>query len=57
MFCITGSGVIALLAIARTILRKGLTFRTNVELVAHAGEEQGLCGSKAYSRKSQDLGS
>lgn len=31
----------ALLGIARTILRKGVTFRTNVELVAFAGEEQG----------------
>jgi hypothetical protein len=31
----------ALLGIARTILRKGLTFRSNVELVAFAGEEQG----------------
>lgn len=41
----------ALLAIARAIAFKSLTFRSNVELVAFAGEEQGLIGSKAYSRK------
>jgi len=45
-----GSGTTALLAIARTIKRKGITFRSNVELVAFAGEEQGLYGSKGYSR-------
>lgn len=44
-----GSGIIALLSIAHVIHRKGLTFRSNVELVAFAGEEQGLFGSKAYS--------
>lgn len=46
-----GSGTIALLSIARTILRKGVKFHSNVELVAFAGEEQGLLGSKAYARK------
>ena len=35
-----GSGVVALLGIARMIFHKGLTFRSNVELVAFAGEEQ-----------------
>jgi Zn-dependent M28 family amino/carboxypeptidase len=45
----------ALLGIARTIKLEGLTFRSNVELVAFAGEEQGLLGSKAYSRKSTVL--
>ncbi|EGO02857.1 hypothetical protein SERLA73DRAFT_47728 [Serpula lacrymans var. lacrymans S7.3] len=49
-----GSGVTALLAIARTIARRGITFRTNVELVAFAGEEQGLLGSKAYAREMYD---
>jgi Zn-dependent M28 family amino/carboxypeptidase len=44
-----GSGTIALLAIARTIGRKGMTFRSNVELIAFAGEEQGLLGSRAYA--------
>ncbi|RDB19829.1 hypothetical protein Hypma_012815 [Hypsizygus marmoreus] len=46
-----GSGTIALLSIARTILRKGIKFHSNVELVAFAGEEQGLLGSRAYSRE------
>lgn len=46
-----GSGVIALLGIAQAIADTGLTFRSNVELVAFAGEEQGLLGSKAYARK------
>jgi Zn-dependent M28 family amino/carboxypeptidase len=45
-----GSGTVSLLAIARTIGRKGLSFRSNVELVAFAGEEQGLIGSRAYAR-------
>ncbi|KAG5654587.1 hypothetical protein H0H81_011562 [Sphagnurus paluster] len=45
-----GSGTIALLSIARTILREGIKFHSNVELVAFAGEEQGLLGSRAYSR-------
>jgi Zn-dependent M28 family amino/carboxypeptidase len=41
----------AILAIARTIARKGIKFQSNVQLVAFAGEEQGLLGSKAYARK------
>jgi Zn-dependent M28 family amino/carboxypeptidase len=45
-----GSGVIALLAIARVLNRRTrLRFHSNVELVAFAGEEQGLLGSKAYA--------
>lgn len=50
-----GSGTTALLAIARTIGRKGVQFHSNVELVAFSGEEQGLFGSKAYARKYFDL--
>ncbi|KAG6888904.1 hypothetical protein C0992_007143 [Termitomyces sp. T32_za158] len=46
-----GSGIVALLSIAKTIKRKGIKFLSNVELVAFAGEEQGLLGSKAYSRE------
>ncbi|KAJ7087384.1 Zn-dependent exopeptidase [Mycena crocata] len=45
-----GSGTMAILAIARTIARKGIKFQSNVQLVAFAGEEQGLLGSKAYAR-------
>jgi Zn-dependent M28 family amino/carboxypeptidase len=41
----------AILAIARTIARKGIKFQSNVQLAAFAGEEQGLLGSKAYARK------
>ncbi|EPQ58122.1 Zn-dependent exopeptidase [Gloeophyllum trabeum ATCC 11539] len=51
-----GSGTVALLAIARTIARKGITFRSNVELVAFSGEEQGLLGSKAYAREMREAG-
>ncbi|KAG6854347.1 hypothetical protein C0991_007852 [Blastosporella zonata] len=46
-----GSGTVALLSIARTIKRKEIKFHSNVELVAFAGEEQGLLGSRAYSRQ------
>ncbi|KAF9450635.1 Zn-dependent exopeptidase [Macrolepiota fuliginosa MF-IS2] len=46
-----GSGTTSLLAIARTIGRKGLKFHTNVELIAFGGEEQGRLGSIAYARK------
>ncbi|KAL0580744.1 hypothetical protein V5O48_001302 [Marasmius crinis-equi] len=46
-----GSGTIALLGIARAIANSGVKFRTNVELVAFAGEEQGLLGSRAYARE------
>ncbi|GLB34075.1 putative peptidase family M28 [Lyophyllum shimeji] len=49
-----GSGTVALLSIARTIRRKGIKFYSNVELVAFAGEEQGLLGSKAYARELRD---
>ncbi|KAH9176765.1 Zn-dependent exopeptidase [Lactarius sanguifluus] len=44
-----GSGTTGLLSIARTIKRLGVTFRSNVELVAFAGEEQGLYGSRYYA--------
>ncbi|KAG9311067.1 hypothetical protein JVU11DRAFT_8972 [Chiua virens] len=46
-----GSGTISLLAIAHRIKALGLQFHSNVELVAFAGEEQGLFGSKAYARE------
>ncbi len=45
-----GSGTTGILNIARTIGAKGIKFLANVELVLFAGEEQGLLGSKAYSR-------
>ena len=45
-----GSGTVALLSIARTIARTGVTFKKNVQLCAFAGEEQGLVGSRAYAR-------
>jgi Zn-dependent M28 family amino/carboxypeptidase len=45
-----GSGTVGLLGIARTIKRLGIKFRSNVELVAFAGEEQGLYGSRHYAR-------
>jgi Zn-dependent M28 family amino/carboxypeptidase len=59
MFCSTrapggdddGSGTIHLLAIARAIYRKKVKFDIDVELVAFAGEEQGLLGSHAYASK------
>ncbi|KAK7049718.1 hypothetical protein VNI00_005749 [Paramarasmius palmivorus] len=46
-----GSGTTALLSIARAIKRSGVKFKANVELVAFAGEEQGLYGSRAYSKE------
>ncbi|KZS88805.1 Zn-dependent exopeptidase [Sistotremastrum niveocremeum HHB9708] len=46
-----GSGTVSLLGIARTILRKKIEFKSNVELVAFAGEEQGLVGSRAYAKE------
>lgn len=49
-----GSGTVALLGIARAVASSGLTFRSNVELVAFAGEEQGLYGSKAYAREMRE---
>ena len=44
-----GSGTTALLGIARTIARKGVKFRKNVQICAFAGEEQGLYGSRYYA--------
>ncbi|KAJ7639178.1 Zn-dependent exopeptidase [Roridomyces roridus] len=49
-----GSGTISILAIARTIARKGIKFQSNVQIIAFAGEEQGLLGSKAYARKMRE---
>ncbi|KAF9228083.1 Zn-dependent exopeptidase [Gyrodon lividus] len=46
-----GSGTISVLAIARRIKHVGLKFRSNVELVTFAGEEQGLRGSRAYAQE------
>lgn len=46
-----GSGVTHLLAIARAIYKKKVEFKTDVELVAFAGEEQGLLGSHEYASK------
>lgn len=46
-----GSGTTGLLSIARTIKRLGVTFRSNVELVVFAGEEQGLYGSRYYAEE------
>ncbi|TFK43786.1 hypothetical protein BDQ12DRAFT_675549 [Crucibulum laeve] len=51
-----GSGTTGILSIARTIARKGVKFHSNVELVAFAGEEQGLLGSKAYARELRAAG-
>ena len=45
-----GSGTGALVAIARAIARRGVGFRKHVQLVAFAGEEQGMVGSRAYAR-------
>ena len=44
-----GSGVVALLSIARAIKNNAIKFESTVELCAFAGEEQGLLGSKAYA--------
>lgn len=46
-----GSGTLSVLSIARAISKKGIRFHSNVELVAFAGEEQGLLGSRAYAGK------
>ncbi|KAG8751376.1 hypothetical protein FRC14_007952, partial [Serendipita sp. 396] len=51
-----GSGVVHLLAIARAIYRRKVTFPIDVELVAFAGEEQGLLGSYAYAKQLYDDG-
>ncbi|KAF9077072.1 hypothetical protein BDP27DRAFT_1313087 [Rhodocollybia butyracea] len=50
-----GSGTTAVLSIARAIARNGVKFHQNVELVAFAGEEQGLYGSKAYARELRNM--
>ncbi|KAJ6538515.1 Zn-dependent exopeptidase [Mycena vulgaris] len=50
-----GSGTMAILAIARTIARKGIQFHSNVQLALFAGEEQGRLGSKAYASKMRDI--
>jgi len=47
-----GSGISSLLAIAKATERKSVKFGVNVELVAFAGEEQGLLGSRAYASQS-----
>ncbi|KAG8731852.1 hypothetical protein FRC12_019527 [Ceratobasidium sp. 428] len=44
-----GSGVTHVLAIAQAIADNKLSFKSNVELVTFAGEEQGLLGSRAYA--------
>ncbi|OJA10128.1 hypothetical protein AZE42_09373 [Rhizopogon vesiculosus] len=46
-----GSGIIALLGIAHVIASTGIKFRSNVELVAFSGEEQGAFGSRAYAHE------
>ncbi|CAL1697870.1 unnamed protein product [Somion occarium] len=46
-----GSGTTAIIAIARTVARKGVSFKKNVQLCLFAGEEQGLYGSRAYARE------
>ncbi len=46
-----GSGTGALVAIARAIARKGVVFHKPVQLVAFAGEEQGMVGSRVYARE------
>lgn len=51
-----GSGTISLLSIARTIASRKVKFHTNVELVAFAGEEQGLVGSRAYAHELRAAG-
>ncbi|KAJ3782666.1 hypothetical protein GGU10DRAFT_335358 [Lentinula aff. detonsa] len=50
-----GSGTTAVLSIARAIARNGVKFHQNVELVAFAGEEQGLYGSRAYANQLRSL--
>jgi Zn-dependent M28 family amino/carboxypeptidase len=50
-----GSGTASILSIARVIAKSGIRFHSNVELVAFAGEEQGLLGSRAYASKNNTL--
>ncbi|EMD36645.1 hypothetical protein CERSUDRAFT_154934 [Gelatoporia subvermispora B] len=51
-----GSGTVAILGIARTIARKNISFRKNVQLCLFSGEEQGLVGSRAYAREMRAAG-
>ncbi|KAI0656249.1 Zn-dependent exopeptidase [Cubamyces menziesii] len=51
-----GSGTTALLGIARTIARRGVRFRKNVQICAFAGEEQGLYGSRYYAQELRQKG-
>ncbi|KZV63675.1 Zn-dependent exopeptidase [Peniophora sp. CONT] len=51
-----GSGTTGVLNIARTIGKLGVTFRSNVEIVTFAGEEQGLYGSRYYSKDLKEEG-
>lgn len=46
--------MVHLLAIARAIKENSVIFKTDVELVAFAGEEQGLVGSNAYASTCYD---
>ncbi|EIW56722.1 Zn-dependent exopeptidase [Trametes versicolor FP-101664 SS1] len=46
-----GSGTTTLLGIARTIARKGVQFKKNVQICAFSGEEQGLYGSRYYAQE------
>lgn len=46
-----GSGIGALVGIARAIARSGVVFRKHVQLIAFAGEEQGMVGSRVYVRE------
>ena len=41
-----GSGTVSILSIARAISKRGVRFHSNVQLVAFAGEEQGMLGSR-----------
>ncbi|KZT61658.1 Zn-dependent exopeptidase [Calocera cornea HHB12733] len=52
-----GSGTTHLLSIAHAIHSRKITFQRPVELVAFAGEEQGLLGSRAYAKelKAEDV--
>ncbi|KAM5538812.1 hypothetical protein V8D89_007534 [Ganoderma adspersum] len=51
-----GSGTGALVGIARAIARSGVVFHKRVQLVAFAGEEQGMVGSRVYARELKEAG-
>nr|VWP01869.1 Structural maintenance of chromosomes protein [Ganoderma boninense] len=51
-----GSGTGALVGIARAIANGGVVFRKRVQLVAFAGEEQGMVGSRVYARELKEAG-